>query len=1162
MKPDRASSPRGKVAFGSGVPPSENSTQRIGVFAEGTPPKPEEETKGPEANSHSLRKQSFGSRFRGSLSPTDEPVFHAQTKITFSHIGSAGSEEDIRRRLRVTLSASSIRIEPEDARKGLSAIEIRLLVEELSKVGSGSQVACQNLTLGRCGLDDEAAEQLGTALGRNRQLEVLNLWNNRISTVGGQGLGHGLASNSTLKMLNLRSNDLGPKGALGVAKGLMHNKSLTHLSMRYNWIGDDGAKACSALLLSNHGIRELDVSRNRIGSEGAQAIMKSLWHNCTLTELNLQLNQICDKGGLYIGSALSHNTTLKTLDIMDCLVADSGCVSIFNSLGASTKGVDFVQQANLRRQKNTSANHVLQVLVASGNEIGDIGSLSIGQALRLNQGLVKLDLSRNRLMDQGATALANAIEKNRVLRELNLSKNNMGDAGFKSIADAMRSNHTLIFLDVTQNLASLKANVSGIVENESLKTFRSDLHLHRAELATADGLVRGFQHNISNARENGLVQRPLEIFPNLSLNLVSLHSLENRLGQESLTDFGTILGEFIARATQLLDLSLARNYLKCEHVKLLCFNSLVFLDLSQNGIGNAGMEYLIASLVKVKPGPRLRELDLTENTIYKVPPNLAHITSLECLFLEGNPAIRMVALSAIQSGIKSVTQWLLKWASMQLDLADIAKGIVKNKHTALEPPPSESPTSTSPVGMRPKTSTRKNIGFCSEYPAMYPPEPCCAVFGNAKRFPTKEVEPTPGPADASPWVHHKEGETYQRIVFEEKWRSAVSTQPKSYKGGAPLAHIPDLDDEQESAVMEARNQLLNEAFQGRPAVPGNWTDPRHPILVETGKETKILSKQNVVKPAGFQEKYGIKSIISRMKQLHPKWEICDVQIMRVLKKYQVLHCDTRRFWFRPTLLGTAGDMPPEPGAMPYVPAHAEQESWKSRVQFVRCFNAVFDVRKHQGFAQFMLKIVKQETHVNIMSLARQYFQKLAINGKSMWDPTNQHEAGRRVRDFVQEVYIEPFKIGFYEDEKMIKNAKNALKRDPLRGDDISEKIESHRLMFSLFQHSDPPPHRPRGSWLDSTLKQAADLADVGPSTYDPYLYGSVGFDPYAGKSISFPLESPPNTVPGPGAYTPQEPCADKKIPPHYVKSVGGTILPPSLQELVLCQPASVHEATQ
>ena len=1187
MKPDGRASPRAKVAFGSGVPPAEKPVQQlldstgsshtISVFSDGAHPKPPEEPRRQEAASATasplgqvapgqpsrspISPASARRGRRGSTSPTEEPTFHAQTKITYSHIGSGGSEDDIRRRLRETLSASSIRIEPENAQEGLSEVEIRLLVEEISKVGPGSQVPCHNLTLGRCGLDDNDAEKLGNALGRNRQLEVLNLWNNKISTRGGEGLGYGLASNSTLKTLSLRSNDLGPKGALGVAKGLMHNKSLTYLSMRYNWIGDDGAKACSALLLSNNRIRELDVSRNRIGSEGALAIMKALWHNCALTGLNLQLNQICDKGGLYIGSALSHNTTLKTLDIMDCVVADSGCVSIFQALGAAAKETELMQETKLRRKKTTGANHVLQVLVASGNEIGDIGTLTIGQALKVNQGLVKLDLSRNRLMDQGATALAGAIERNKVLRELNLSKNNMGDEGLKRIADAVRSNDALMLLDVSQNLATFKANISGIVDNESLKTFRSDLNLQRAELATADGLVRGFQQNVSNAHENGLVQRPLQIFQNLSSKLVSLHSLENRLGQESPTDFVPTLGEFTYRATQLLDLSLARNNLKCEHVKLLCFTSLVFLDLSQNAIGNAGMEYLITSLAKVKPGPRIRELDLTDNTIYKVPPVLAHITSLECLFLEGNPAIRMVALSAIQGGIKSVTQWLMKWAHVQLDLADIAKGIVKNKQAATEPTPSESPTSTSPVGMRPKTSTRKNIGCCSEYPAVYPPTPCCAVFGNAERFPTKQVEPTPGPADASPWVHRKEGETYQRIVFEENWRSAVSTQPKSYRGGAPIAVVLDLNDEQERAVLEVRNQLIDESFQGRSALPSNWNHPRHPIVVETGRETKILSKLNVVKPPGFQEKYGIKSIISRMKQLYPRWEICEVQITRVLKKHSVLHSDNRHFFSRPTLLGTAGDMPPEPGAVPYVPPHAEQEDWKSRVQFVKCFNAIFDGKKYQGFSQFMMKIVKQGTHEKVMALARQYFHRQEFHGKPIWDHANKHEAGRRVRDFIQEVYIEPFKVGYYDDENFIKNATTVLKRDPMRGDDISFKIESHRIM-SLFQHSDPPPHRPRESWLDASLKEAADLADVGPGSYEPDRYGAVGCDPYAGKSISLPIESPPNTVPGPGAYTPQESCADKKIPPHYIKPVGGTILAPPMQELVLCQPALVHEAKQ
>ena len=242
----------------------------------------------------------------------------------------------------------------------------------------------------------------------------------------------------------------------------MNNTSLLTLSVRYNWIGDDGAKAFAALLLSNNTLRELDISRNRIGSEGTQAVMKSMWHNRALIELNLQLNLIYDKGGLFIGAALAHNTTLQKLDLMDCLVGDAGCVSIFESLGATADTQNEMEARQMRRQKNMGANHRVQVLTAthcntlqhtathcstlqhtavhwntlrhadtflslihsplfscsrclsfslqvltmSGNEIGDIGAVTVGKALNSNRGLVRLDLSRNRLMDKGATALA------------------------------------------------------------------------------------------------------------------------------------------------------------------------------------------------------------------------------------------------------------------------------------------------------------------------------------------------------------------------------------------------------------------------------------------------------------------------------------------------------------------------------------------------------------------------------------------------------------------------------------------------------------------------------------------------------------------------------------------------------------------------------------
>ena len=412
------------------------------------------------------------------------------------------------------------------------------------------------------------------------------------------------------------------------------------------------------------------------------------------------------------------------------------------------------------------------------------------------QGLVTIDLSENRIMDKGATALATGLERNKVLKTLNVSRNIMGDEGMKCIADAVRFNSTLTMLDVTNNAESFKADVRGVLDNTTLVTFKSDIKLVRVQIITEDSDFTGFRQEVSKAMQVGKVERPAEIFPNLSHKLISLHALDNALGQESPEVVKNTLGEFMLNATQLRDLSLAWNGLKCDHIRGLNFANVTFLDLSHNAIGNAGMEHLVSAFASVKPGPRLRELDLTDNQIYKVPPLIANVSTLECLFLEGNPAMHMVALTAIQAGIQAVTQWFLKWAMTQQDLANIAKGVVKNKQKD-EP---ESPRGSSP-SRRARSpddkTTPKDVGFCYEYPGVYQPIPCFAVFDKAARFPTKEEDPTPGPADVSPWVHEKEGAEYKRVVFKEHCPQQIE--------GAPISHTADLTDEQEQAVLKVPN---------------------------------------------------------------------------------------------------------------------------------------------------------------------------------------------------------------------------------------------------------------------------------------------------------------------------------------------------------------------
>lgn len=253
------------------------------------------------------------------------------------------------------------------------------------------------------------------------------------------------------------------------------------------------------------------------------------------------------------------------------------------------------------------------------------------------------------------------------------------------------------------------------------------------------------------------------------------------------------------------------------------------------------------------------------------------------------------------------------------------------------------------------------------------------------------------------------------------------------------------------------------------------------------------------------------------------------------------------------------------GVVPYAPMHAETEDWRSRVAFLRGFQSVFSGKKLMGFSQFLTKVVSQIEHEKTMDLARQTLRKMEVDGKPLWHTENEKHAACRVRDFIKEVYINAFKQGYYNSSSFFKDAKIVLQREPLSHDNLSSELIRQKRLLSLFRYSEPPACRPRTSWLDAQLREAKDLTDVGPGSYDPGQYEALGSAWEAelkGKTIAPRRPEKPNTVPGPGEYTPREPQAEKKIPPHYIEPVGGSILEQIMQELVTCLPASVNAAKQ
>ena len=75
--------------------------------------------------------------------------------------------------------------------------------------------------------------------------------------------------------------------------------------------------------------------------------------------------------------------------------------------------------------------------------IGDAGAAAIGEALKFNAVLTKLDIGYNRIGDEGAAAIGEGLKCNAVLKELRLFNNQIGNTGAAALADSLKVNAVL-----------------------------------------------------------------------------------------------------------------------------------------------------------------------------------------------------------------------------------------------------------------------------------------------------------------------------------------------------------------------------------------------------------------------------------------------------------------------------------------------------------------------------------------------------------------------------------------------------------------------------------------------------------------------------------------------------------------------------------------------
>ncbi len=93
----------------------------------------------------------------------------------------------------------------------------------------------------------------------------------------------------------------------------------------------------------------------------------------------------------------------------------------------------------------------IRELSLSKNHLDSVCISRMGDALRRNSGLVKLDVRLNAIGDDGATAIANGIGVHTTLRVLNVSSTEMTPNGCASLLSSLSKNDSLVELDLGFN---------------------------------------------------------------------------------------------------------------------------------------------------------------------------------------------------------------------------------------------------------------------------------------------------------------------------------------------------------------------------------------------------------------------------------------------------------------------------------------------------------------------------------------------------------------------------------------------------------------------------------------------------------------------------------------------------------------------------------------
>ncbi|RYH11471.1 hypothetical protein EON65_38750 [archaeon] len=208
-------------------------------------------------------------------------------------------------------------------------------------------------------------------------------------------------------------------------------------------------------------LTHLDLSFNKI-DESSEAIMDYLRdESCQLRTLLLNGADVDDGECANIAAAIAQNKSIRTLGLAKNLIGQAEMLNVVypdlitggealgDMLKVNTTLLKLDLSWNSIRGDSAIAlaealevNTTLKTLLLGYNAFGDMPSQVLGRALKANKGLTELDLECNSINPKAATVLANAISFNETLLKLNINGNTLGKIGAQALVAAIQRSST------------------------------------------------------------------------------------------------------------------------------------------------------------------------------------------------------------------------------------------------------------------------------------------------------------------------------------------------------------------------------------------------------------------------------------------------------------------------------------------------------------------------------------------------------------------------------------------------------------------------------------------------------------------------------------------------------------------------------------------------